>query len=144
MVQAVVTFKSGGTAFILAFFFGLVLFNGIGHMYIGKVRRGFGVMILGWVIYSTMFILLLASSIPFIENFSNLNFNKVINNFNNNNNTATNNNNIASGLPHLPFISLFVFGIVFFAYWLIQALDANRLAKKFNKHLDKTGNVLWY
>jgi hypothetical protein len=31
-------FKSGGIEFILAFFFGLVLFNGIGPMYIGKVR----------------------------------------------------------------------------------------------------------
>ena len=38
MVQAVVSFKSGGVDFILAFSFGLFFFNGVGHMFIGKLR----------------------------------------------------------------------------------------------------------
>jgi hypothetical protein len=51
MVQDVVSFKSGGVAFIMAIFFGLFFFDGVGHMFIGKVKRGSdgGTMIFGWL-----------------------------------------------------------------------------------------------
>ena len=77
MVQAVVSFKSGGVAFILAFFFGLVFFNGVGHMFIGKVRRGIGIMILGWFINSLAFVFLLNSlvSLPFMQYYNSYNSN---------------------------------------------------------------------
>ena len=55
MVQAVVSFKSGGVAFILAFFFGLFHFNGVGHMYHWKSKKRDRSQILGWFIYSTSF-----------------------------------------------------------------------------------------
>ncbi len=64
MVQAVVSFKSGGIACIPAIFFGLFFINGVGHMYIGKVRRGIGILILGWFIYAILFVFLLSSFIP--------------------------------------------------------------------------------
>jgi hypothetical protein len=38
MVQAAVSFKSGGVGFILTFSFGLFFFDGVDHMFIGKVR----------------------------------------------------------------------------------------------------------
>jgi hypothetical protein len=84
MVQAVVSFKSGGVAFILAFFFGLVFFNGVGHMFIGKVRRGVGIMILGWFINSLAFVFLLNSfiSLPFMQYYNSYNSNNQYN-FNN-------------------------------------------------------------
>jgi len=122
MVQAVISFKNGGVAFILAFFLGLFFFNGVGHMYIGKVRRGVGIMILGWIIYSILFIFLVSSFVPvFIQTYN------------------SNNNDFSQS-----FFSISLFGAIYFIYLIIQAADANRLAKKFNRHLDKTGELLWY
>ncbi len=143
MVQVFVSFKSGGVAFILAFFFGLFLFNGVGHMYIGKVRRGIGVLILGWFVYSTLFILLLSSFIPVLMKFYHPNNNVIPVNLNTelfSFGTNTNGDNFSPS----SFFSISLFGGVYFLYLIIQAADANRLAKKFNKHLDKTGELLWY
>jgi TM2 domain-containing membrane protein YozV len=156
MVQAVVPFKSGGVAFILAFFFGLFLFNGIGHMYIGKVRRGIGILILGWIIYAILFALLLSSSIPLINNLYNMNFNQEENNslreFDETQfplGEGTSMGMMGNGLNWMnmsavPILSLIMFGIVFIVFWIAQAADANRLAKRYNRHLEKTGEVLWY
>jgi TM2 domain-containing membrane protein YozV len=129
MVQAVISFKNGGVAFILAFFLGLFFFNGVGHMYIGKVRRGVGIMILGWIIYSMLFIFLVSSFVPvFIQNYN-----------------SNNNDLFSSGSDFSQsFFSISLFGAIYFVYLIIQAADANRMAKKFNKHLDKTGELLWY
>jgi len=44
----------------------------------------------------------------------------------------------------IPMLLLFITGIIYLVYWIFQAEDANRLAKKFNRHLDKEGTVLWY
>ncbi|MBA3749391.1 MAG: hypothetical protein H0X03_00555 [Nitrosopumilus sp.] len=129
MVQAVISFKNGGVAFILAFFLGLFFFNGVGHMYIGKVRRGAGIMILGWIIYSILFIILVSTFVPvFIQTYNS-----------NNNDLLSSDNNFSQS-----FSSISLFGTIYFIYLIIQAVDANRLAKKFNRHLDKTGELLWY
>ncbi len=45
---------------------------------------------------------------------------------------------------NMPMPLLFFFGIIYLVYWIAQAADANRLAKKFNRHLDKKGTLLWY
>jgi hypothetical protein len=37
---------------------------------------------------------------------------------------------------------LFITGIIYLVYWIVQAVDANRLAKKFNRHLDKEGAIV--
>ncbi len=36
-----------------------------------------------------------------------------------------------------------IFGIVYVILWIIQALDANRLAKKYNKYLMTNNKPLW-
>jgi hypothetical protein len=36
-----------------------------------------------------------------------------------------------------------IFGIVYVIIWIIQALDANRLAKKYNKYLMTNNKPLW-
>ncbi len=150
MVQAVVSFKSGGVAFILAFFAGLFFFNGVGHMYIGKVRRGIGILILGWIIYSILFILLISSFVPVFMQFYNLNENTNNNssdlpsNFKEDLFSLGNSNYQDNGITSNSFFSIAIFSTIYFIYLIIQAADANRLAKKFNKHLDKTGELLWY
>ncbi|MDQ4073231.1 MAG: TM2 domain-containing protein [Thermoproteota archaeon] len=154
MVQVVAPFKSGGIAFILAFFFGMFLFNGIGHMYIGKVRRGIGILVLGWVIYLLLFVFLLSSSIPLVTSLYNMNFNQEENNnslreFDETQSPLGRNMGMDVGsnwmnLSAIPLFSLVTFGIVFLVFWIAQAADANRLAKRYNRHLEKTGEVLWY
>ncbi len=141
MVQAFVSFKSGGVVFILAFFFGLFFFNGVGHMYIGKVRRGVRILILGWFIYGILFVFLLSSFIPVFMQLSHSN---------NNTTTSTSNSDLFlfrnnshnNDLSHPSFFSISLFGVLYLLYIIIQAADANRLAKKFNLHLDKTGELL--
>jgi hypothetical protein len=43
-------YKSEGTTFVLSLFFGLIGFMGIGHRYVGNVRRSIGLLYAGWTI----------------------------------------------------------------------------------------------
>jgi TM2 domain-containing membrane protein YozV len=118
MVQAVVSFKRRGVAFILAFFIGLLSFNGVGHMYIGKVRRGVGIFILGGFIHSILFIMLISAFVPvFMQSY----------NFNNNSNDSTsnsngdlfsfgNNNYQGNDITSHSFFSISVFTSLYFTY----------------------------
>ena len=140
MVQAVIPFKNGGVAFILAFFFGLFLFNGVGHMYIGKVRRDVGIMLLGWFIYAVILLFMVFTVGLNIAQLSVAN--ETMLGFDNNTMIPSNDITLEYLSPVLPF--LFVFALVYLTFWILQAADANRLAKKFNRHLDKKGTLLWY
>lgn len=42
--------KNAGTAAVIALIVGAILFWGVGHIYVGKVLKGIGIMIAGWVI----------------------------------------------------------------------------------------------
>lgn len=42
--------KNPGTAIIIALIAGILGFNGIGHMYIGKISKGIILLIVGWII----------------------------------------------------------------------------------------------
>lgn len=139
MVQAVIPFKNGGVAFILAFFFGLFLFNGVGHMYIGKVRRGVGIMLLGWFIYAVILLFMVFTVGLNIAQLSVAN--ETMLGFDNNTMVPSNDITLEYLSPVLPF--LFVFALVYLTFWILQAADANRLAKKFNRQLEKEGTLLW-
>ena len=139
MVQAVVPFKNGGVAFILAFFFGMFLFNGVGHMYIGKVRRGVGIMLLGWFIYAVVLLVMVFVIGLNITQLSGAN--ETMLGFDNNEMVPSNDVTLEYLSPILPF--LFVFALVYLTFWIVLAADANRLAKKFNRQLEKEGTLLW-
>lgn len=55
---------------------------------------------------------------------------------------TSNNMNFESLFPILPY--LFIFALAYVALWIVQAADANRLPKSFNRQLDKEGTLLWY
>ncbi len=143
MVQAFISFKSGGVAFILALFFGLFFFNGVGHMYIGKVRRGVGILIIGWFMYAILFVFLLSSFISVFMQSSHSN-NAATTSTSNSDLFLFRNNSHSNDLSYPSFFSISLFGVLYLLYLIIQAADANRLAKKFNLYLDKTGELLWY
>ena len=143
MVQAVIPFKNGGVAFILSFFFGLFLFNGVGHMYIGKVRRGVGIMLLGWFIYSiVLFFMIFAIGLNIAQIYESYSVANEVTLGLSDVTVPSNSLNFEYLAPAFPFI--FIFALVYLTFWIVQAADANRLAKKFNRHLDKKGTLLWY
>jgi TM2 domain-containing membrane protein YozV len=53
-----VPYKSPGTTALIAFIGGIFGLSGIGHMYVGKVGRGIGVLILGLVLYALTIVFL--------------------------------------------------------------------------------------
>ena len=55
-----VQYKNEGTAILLAVVSGLLMLSGIGHMYIGRVGKGIGILIGSWIIIGIGFVTLLA------------------------------------------------------------------------------------
>lgn len=143
MVQAVATFKNGGVAFILGFFFGLFLFSGIGHMYIGKVRRGVGILLLGWLLYSVILaFMIFVIGLNFAQLYAqNSEPNQL---FGSDGTSMLPNNEYKSDFVGSAMPIIIIFALAYIGFTILQAADANRLAKKFNKNLDKEGTLLWY
>jgi len=54
-------YKSPGTAALIAFIGGIFALLGLGHIYIGNVGRGIGILISGTVIYAVLVITLIFS-----------------------------------------------------------------------------------
>ena len=98
---------------MIAIIAGVFGFCGIGHIYIGKVLRGVLIMFIGWIPFGIGILVFFAEFI-------------------------SQNDSIIQGL-NLSMIS----GILYVVIWIIQALDANRLAKKYNKYLMTTNKALW-
>ncbi len=48
--------KNIGSAIALALIAGIIGFNGMGHLYIGKIRRGIVILVIGWVILGITFL----------------------------------------------------------------------------------------
>lgn len=61
--------KSPRIALALGLGAGFFAFHGMGHIYLGKVSRGLGLLLVGWILYPTMLffgILLLYVAFPFV------------------------------------------------------------------------------
>src|ERR687896_2059895 len=56
-------YKSPGTAALIAFIGGIFALLGLGHIYIGNVGRGIGILISGIVIYALFIIIILSFSL---------------------------------------------------------------------------------
>lgn len=113
LTVASIPFKNNGLAFLIAIIAGVFGFCGIGHIYIGKVLRGVLIMFIGWIPFGIGILVFLAEFI-------------------------SQNDPMMQGLD----LSM-IFGIVYVIMWIIQALDANRLAKKYNKYLMTNNKPLW-
>jgi TM2 domain-containing membrane protein YozV len=53
--------KNVGSAIALALIAGIIGFNGIGHLYIGKIRKGIVILVVGWIILAITFLF-----VPFV------------------------------------------------------------------------------
>lgn len=87
--------KNWRTVVLISLIVGFLGFEGIGHIYIGKTRRGITLLLIGWVLSISTAI---SSSIGL---------------------------NIANVL----------IGISFFAFWIWQVYDVNKLVKQHNEYV---------
>ena len=115
-------YKSPGTAALIAFIGGIFALLGLGHIYIGNVGRGIGILISGIVIYALLII-----TIIFSFSLQGISF-------------------LAEGKPLIGIEStftIFVLGIAYFVLWIWQIFNARKRAKKFNGSVRITGKEPW-
>lgn len=115
-------YKSPGTTALIAFLGGIVSLPGIGHMYVGKVRRGIVILVGGFLLFVLSIFILSSLFVP--------------------TNLATQSEGGIYLLTHLSY-GLIPAIMVYLIYFIWQILDANRLAKKFNESVQATGKEPW-
>jgi hypothetical protein len=115
-------YKSPGTAALIAFIGGIFALLGLGHIFIGNVGRGIGILILGIVIY-VLFIIIIIFSLS-LQGLLFLGADES-----------------PIGIEAILFI--FVLGIAYFVFWIWQIFNARKLAKKFNESIRITGKEPW-
>jgi len=115
-------YKSPGTAALIAFIGGIFALFGLGHIYIGNVGRGIGILISGIIIYVLLIIIII-----FSLSLQGLLF---------------------LGADESPIgieaiLIIFVLGIAYFVLWIWQIFNARKRAKKFNESVRITGKESW-
>jgi len=122
-------YKSPGTAALIAFIGGIFGLLGIGHIYVGKVGKGIGILISG-IIVAALFIIIIMMGImgPMIGIGPPMEMGPMM----------------ITDPNQMPLIILsFILGIAYFVLWIWQIFNARNLAKKFNESVRKTGKEPW-
>jgi len=107
-------YKSPGTAALIAFIGGIFALLGLGHIFVGKIGKGFGILVSGIIIY--VLFVIMAISLPgmlLLGLFE----------------SSTGD----SGIGEIIIIVMFILGIAYLVLWLWQIFNARKLAKKFNE-----------
>ena len=113
-------YKSPGTAALIAFIGGIFALLGLGHIFIGKIGKGFGILVSGIIIY--VLFVIMAISLPvmlllgLVESFTGY-----------------------AGSGRIIFIIMFILGIAYLVLWIWQIFNAKKLAKKFNELVRTNG-----
>jgi hypothetical protein len=115
-------YKSPGTAALIAFIGGIFALLGLGHMYIGNVGRGIGILISGIIIY-VLYIIIIIFSLS-LQGLLFLGVDE-------------------SPIGIEAILIIFVLGIAYFVLWIWQIFNARKLAKKFNESVRITGKEPW-
>lgn len=118
-------YKNPGTTALLAFIGGLLALPGIGHIYVGKVGTGVGVLIGGFILYALTFTIIISvtSLRAYEAQYS-----------------PTGN---ASPLPIDIMVAILVLVIGYTVLFICQLISATRLANKFNRLAKITGTNPW-
>ena len=96
--QRPMQWKNEGTTLLITVIFGIIGYGGIGHIYIGQIGKGIGLLVVGTILL-VISIVLIFMLMPFI-------------------------------------IILWIFAI-----WVV--FDAKKQCRRYNDHLEKTGQPLW-
>lgn len=118
-------YKNPGTTALLAFIGGLLALPGIGHIYVGKVGTGIGILIGGFILYALTFSIIISvtSTRAYEAQYS-----------------PTGN---ASPLPIDMMVAILVLVIGYTVLFIYQIITATRLANKFNRLAKTTGTNPW-
>ncbi|HJT86185.1 MAG TPA: zinc ribbon domain-containing protein [Nitrososphaeraceae archaeon] len=116
-------YKSPGTAALIAFIGGIFGLQGVGHIYVGKVGKGIGILISGIIIaFLLIFSTVSLQGIFFFED-----------------DISSSN----SGIEVVAIFIIFISGIAYLVLWIWQIFNARKLAKKFNEIVRTTGKEPW-
>ena len=113
-------YKSLGTAALIAFIGGIFALLGLGHIFVGKIGKGFGILVSGIIMY--VLFVIMAVSLPgmlllgLVESSSG-----------------------DAGSGGMIFIIMFILGIAYLVFWIWQIFNARKLAKKFNELVRTNG-----
>jgi hypothetical protein len=113
-----------GTAALIAFIGGIFGLPGIGHIYVGKVAKGIGILILGLILYAVLAISLF--SIPFLVMPGEFN-------------STSNVSSIGTGGAGI----MAIFAILYLIFFIWQIFNARKLARKFNEIVRTTHKEPW-
>lgn len=113
-------YKSPGTAALIAFIGGIFALPGLGHIYVGKVGKGFGILISGIIIY--VLLVIMAISVPSMLFLA-----------------ADESSTGDAGSGGIIFILMFILGIAYLVLWIWQIFNARKLARKFNELVRTNG-----
>jgi TM2 domain-containing membrane protein YozV len=118
-------YKNPGTTALLAFIGGVIALPGIGHIYVGKVGMGVGILIGGFILYALTFSIIISvtSARAYEAQYS-----------------PTGN---ASPLPIDMIVAILVLVIGYTVLFIYQIITATRLANKFNRLSKTTGTNPW-
>jgi TM2 domain-containing membrane protein YozV len=118
-------YKNPGTTALLAFIGGILALPGIGHIYVGKVGTGVGILIGGFILYALTFTIIISvtSTRAYEAQYS-----------------PTGN---ASPLPMDMMVAILVLVIGYIVLFVCQLISATRLANKFNSLAKTTGTDPW-
>jgi len=117
-------YKSPGTAALIAFIGGLFALPGIGHIYVGRVGRGIGILVIGLILYAL--IVTSIFSVGFLAGLEQPN-------------AASNSASAGLGVIAM----MLVLSIAYIILFIWQIFNARKLAKKFNEAVKTTGKEPW-
>ena len=119
--KSIMHYKSEGVTLVLSILVGLLGFMGIGHIYVGKVKRGIGILIGGFFIW----IIVLISPSVFAGLTGDVSFSDV--------------NSLA-----LVAVASMVLGIATgIALFIWQILNSRKLCRQYNEHYEQHGTAPW-
>jgi hypothetical protein len=116
-------YKSPGTAALIAFLGGIFALPGIGHIYVGKVGRGIGILVSGLILYALT--VTSVFSVGFLAGFENPN--------------AASYSSVGLGAIAV----MLILSVIYIILFIWQIFNARKLAKKFNESVRATGKEPW-
>ena len=130
-------YKSEGTTLVLSIVVGLFGIMGVGHLYVGKIRRGIIIMVIGFSLWTVVFIPFLFLGIgneieqSITEDIEFLQY--------------------SDSMPQKDTTAVligFVIAVVsvsigYLVLYIWQILDSRKLCKRYNQYLEQEGKPLW-
>ena len=130
-------YKSEGTTLVLSIVVGLFGIMGVGHLYVGKIRRGIIIMVIGFSLWTVVFIPFLFLGVgdeieqSITEDMQFLQY--------------------SDRLPQKDTTAVLIGFVIaavsvsvgYLVLYIWQILDSRKLCKRYNQHLEQEGKPLW-